>query len=272
MMSRWKRGLLYLLGLTVAGLFTLPFFWAVVSSLRQPGLPPSSTIEWWPQSPHWENYVDIFRLLPMHRYIVNSLIVVAAAVPLTWLTATAAGFAMSQLADPWRRRLFVLSVVLLMIPAMAVWVFRFRLLAWLGLLDTLWALIVPSFAAGSPLFVLLFYWAFRRIPAEIYEAARVDGAGVLAVWWRIARPLTWPTTAGVLVLAFVMYWSDFSSPVLYIYRPDLYTLPVGLQLLKQMDATNWPLLMAGAVVMTLPVVVLFLLVQRFFLRDLTLGR
>jgi multiple sugar transport system permease protein len=119
--------------------------------------------------------------------------------------------------------------------------------------------------------VLLFYWSFRRIPPEIFEAARLEGANPLLIWWRIALPLARSTSVGVIVLTFVMYWSDFINPVLYLYRPETYTLPVGLQILKQLDATNWPLLMAGAAFMTAPIVVLFVFLQRHFLSDMSLG-
>jgi multiple sugar transport system permease protein len=270
-MKSSKSGLHYLIGALVAVIFVLPLYWAIVASLRQPGLPPPRTIEWWPSPPHWENYLEIFRIVPLQRYILNSLFVVAIAVPSTLVTASLAGFGMSQQSNAWRRRLFVLSIALLMIPGMAIWSFRFQVFRWLGLVDSLWALIVPAFAASNPLFVLLFYWTYRHVPAEVYESARLDGAGAGAVWWRIAQPLAWPTTAAVAVLTFVLYWSDFTSPVLYIFRPELYTLPVGLQILNQMDSTNFPLLMAGAVVMTAPVVLLFILVQRYFLYDLSLG-
>ena len=262
----------HLVGILLSALFVLPLFWSAVASLRAPGLPPPRTVEWWPAAAQWSNYLEIFRLVPMGLYILNSLVVVAVAVPVTLLVASLAGFGLSQLAPRLRRRLVVASILLMMIPAMAVWTFRFHILNWLGLVDSLWALIAPAFAGSNPLFVLLFYWAYFRVPAEVYESAQIDGAGAWTVWWRIAQPLAWPTTAAVAVLAFVLYWSDFSGPVLYIFRPDLYTFPVGLQILRQMDPTNYPLLMAGAVVMILPVVVLFALVQRFFMRDLTLGR
>ena len=131
---------------------------------------------------------------------------------------------------------------------------------------------MPAVAGGNPLFVLLFYWACWRIPPELYESARLDGAEAWTVWWRVAWPLVWPTTAAVALLAFVLYWGDFTTPVLYIFRPELYTLPIGLQLLRQMDDTNIPLLMAGSVLMTAPVVVFVLLVQVLFLRDLSLAR
>lgn len=270
-MSRLKPAARTIAGLLVSTIFILPLFWAVIASLRQPGLPPALTIEWWPQAPHWDNYTAIFTLLPMTRYTLNSLIVVLVAIPLTLLTASLAGFAIDQLPDRRRRAMVTLSIMLLMIPDASVWLFRFQILRWLGLLDTLWALIVPAFAATSPLFVLLFYWTFRRIPAEIYEAARLDGANALVVWQRLALPLARPTLVGVTILTFVLYWSDFVSPILYIFQPRYYTLAVGLQILKQLDPTNWPLLMAAAVFMTLPVFVLFILAQRFFLQVVSLA-
>lgn len=272
MTSRLTLGLRHVAGLALTVAFVLPLFWVVIASLRQPGLPPPTTVEWWPAQAHWDNYLEIFRILPLAHYVGNSLLVVAVAMPATLVSASAAGFGLSQLVAPWRRRVFVASVVLLMVPGMAVWLFRFQLLRWVGLQDTLWALIVPAFAGSSPLFVLLFYWTFWRVPAEVYESARLDGASAPTVWWRIAQPLAWPTTAGVMVLTFVMYWSDFTNPVIYIYRPELYTLPIGLQILNQMDATNWPLLMAASVVMAMPIILLFLLLQRFFIHDLSLGR
>ncbi len=261
----------HVLGLAVSFLFLLPIYWIFIASLRQRGLPPPTTIEWLPQSATFDNYTFIFDLLPMARYIRNSLIVVAVAVPVTLYVASLAGFGMAQEDDRWRQRLLVASVVLLMVPGASVWLFRFQILRWLGLLDSLWALIVPAFAAGNPLFVLLFFWSYRRLPTEMYEAARLDGASAWVVWWKLARPLARPTAVTVIILSFVMYWSDFVSPVLYIYKTQLYTLPIGLQILKQLDPTNWPLLMAAAAVMTLPVLLLFIVLQRSFLSDLSLA-
>ncbi len=254
-------------GLAVMVLFLLPIYWIFTASLRQRGLPPPTSIEWWPASPTLENYPYIFDLLPMTRYIRNSLIVVGTAVPITVFIASIAGFAMSQEDDVWRRRLLIASIMLLMVPGASVWLFRFQILRWLGWIDSLWALIAPAFAAGSPLYVLLFFWAYRRVPAEIFEAARLDGASAWTMWWRLARPLVRPTAVTVIILSFVMYWSDFVSPVLYIYKTQLYTLPIGLQILKQLDPTNWPLLMAASAVMTLPVLILYIILQRSFLSD-----
>ena len=256
-----------LAGLGLALLFVLPLYWAFVASLRPTGGPPATGLEWWPAAFHWDTYAEVFRTVPMGRYALNSLFVVSLAVPLTLLTASLAGFALTQLPDAWRRRLVTASVALLLVPGTAVWTFRFHVLHRFGLIDSLWALIVPALAGGSPVFVLLFYWAYWRIPHELYESARLDGAEAWTVWRRVAWPLARPTAAVVGLLAFVFFWGDFSAPALYIYRTKLYTLPIGLQLLRQMDAGNFPLLMAAATMMVAPVVLLIGIVQVLFLRD-----
>ncbi len=267
MSSKVRRILPILAALLTALVFVLPLWWMVVASLRPVGLPPPRTIEWLPVRAEWGNYAEVFRQAPMGRYALNSVLVVSVALPLTLLTSSWAGFGISQLREPWRSRLLIFAIALMMVPSPAVWLFRYQLLRWLGLLTSLWALILPAFAAGSPLLVLLFYWTFRRNPPELYEAARVEGADAWVAWLKIAMPMARPTLAAVTVLAFALYWNDFTNPVLYLFRPSTYTLPVGLQILKQLDATNWSLLMAGAVVVALPMAVLFFFLQPLFLSD-----
>lgn len=253
--------------LAVAVVFLVPLAWVVSASLRPPGLPPPRAIEWLPPAPAWSNYSRLFELLPFARYLVNSLIVAGLAVPLTLLTASWAGFAMAGLDARRREGLVVLSVALLMVPVTALWLTRYVLFKWLGLLDSFAALVAPAVMGSSPLFVLLYYWTFRRIPTELFASAAVDGAGTLAQWRRVAMPMAGPTTIAVSILAFLVYWSDFINPLLYLKSEALYTLPVGLQQLQQLDRTNWPILMAACVVFTAPTVLLFLIVQRYFLQD-----
>ena len=266
---RWWR---HAAGLALAALFGAPLIWMVSLSLRTPGLPPARTIEWIPQPISWGNYVRIFEILPLARYTLNSLVVAAMAVPLTLLTASWAGYAMAQLGARWRGRLAAFSIALLLAPIAALWLPRFVLFTWLGLTGSYAALIAPALMGTSPLFVLLFYWAYVRLPQEMFESARLDGAGAWSVWWRVAVPLSGPTVMAVGILSFLVYWSDYINPLLYLKSPSTYTLPVGVQQLQQMDRTNWPLLMAAAVVMTLPCIGLFAVVQRYFLRDDALAR
>jgi len=250
--------------IVVAAVFVLPLVWVLSASLRAPGQPPPRTIEWVPNPIAWSNYLRVFDLVPLGTYVANSILVVAIAVPLTVVTASWAGFAMAQMASRTRRQLVVLAIMLLMVPITALWLTRFVIFRHLGLIDTPGALIAPAIMGTSPLFVLLFYWTFRRIPSEVFAAARLDGAGLLQLWAIVAMPLAWPTTAAVAVLTFALFWSDFISPLIYLKTEANYTLPVGVQILQQLDSTNWPLLMAGAVLMTGPILLMFLLVQRYF--------
>ncbi len=252
------------LALAVVAIFVMPLLWVVAASLRQPGLPPPRAIEWLPSPIVWGNYGRIFQLVPFASYALNSLSVVALAVPVTLIVASWAGFAMAQLPTRLRRTLLVAAVVLRMVPSTALWLPRFVLFKQLALLDTFWVLVVPALMGSSPLFVLLFYWIFRRIPRELFESARLDGAGLLSIWSRIAMPLAKPTIMTVAVLTFTDYWGDFMNPLLYLKSESRYTLPIGLRVLQQLDQTNWPILMAAAVFVTIPVIGMFLLVQQYF--------
>jgi multiple sugar transport system permease protein len=253
--------------LLVSALFLLPLVFTLSASLRAPGQPPARTIEWIPDPIAWSNYARIFEIVPLGRFALNSLGVGAVAVPVTLLTASWAGYALAQLRQPWRGRLVAASIGLLLVPPTALWLPRFVLFTRLGLGEGYAPLLAPALMGTSPLFVLLFYWAARRIPGELFEQARLDGAGHWLAWRRVALPLSRATVLIVAILAFLVYWGDVISPWLYLRDPDLYTLPVGLQYLQQLDRTNWPLLLAAAVVMTVPAVALFGLAQRYFLSD-----
>ena len=203
----------------------------------------------------------------MGRYILASWLVSGMEVVLTLLVASWAGFGMAQLSRRSWRRLLALSVGLLMVPVTTLWLTRFLLFNALGWIDTYLALLAPALMGSSPFFVLLFYWAFRRLQAECFEAARLEGASPLDIWWQIGLPQVRPTIAAVGSLTFILYWNDFINPLIYLKSQSLYTLAVGLQQFQQLDRTNWPLLLAAALVMTLPVVALFFLTQRYYLQD-----
>ncbi|TPW17638.1 MAG: binding-protein-dependent transport system inner membrane protein [bacterium] len=247
--------------------FLMPAWWVLVLSVRAPGLPPSTAIPWWPTSLALDNYRRIFELVPMARQAINSLIVVAFAVPLTIVTASWAGYAMANLGARRRGRFVVGTVILMLVPITALWLTRFVIVRNLGLMNTLGALVLPAIGGTNPFYVLLFYWTFRRIPRETFEAARLDGAGHWRVWARLAMPLARPTIVTVGVLAFSFYWSDMISPLLFLRSPGNDTLPLGLSSLQQMDVTDMPLIMAGVVVILIPVIGAFLLAHRYFWPD-----
>ncbi len=220
--SRLARGLLRLLA---ALLFLLPIYWLLVASLsgRSGAL---LTAGFWPDALTLDNFRNVWALLPVARYTANSLRVVLIAVPLTLLVSSWAGFALSQLPRASQRRWLLFSLAMLMVPAVAIWLPRFfvyRLVGWHG---SLWALVAPAWMGTTPFYVLVFYRAFRRLSPALFDAARIDGAGVLQLWWQMALHLVRPTTVGVALLAFLFYWGDFASPLLYLNSDEQFTLPV----------------------------------------------
>jgi multiple sugar transport system permease protein len=244
----------------------------VSGSLRKAGLPAPRTPELIPSPLAWGNYERAFELVDIPRYTLNSLFVVALAVPLTVLTASWAAFAMVRLPRRWAAAFIVVSLVALMVPLTALLVPRFVIFKQLHLIGTPDAfpyvpLIAPAIMGTSPFYVLLFYWSFKRLPPELFEAARLEGLGPLAIWRRVAMPLVRPVTVAVGVLAFVFTWSNFLDPLIFLSDQETFTVPLGLRALSVLDRTNFPLLLAGSVAATLPVVLAFLYVQRHFLQE-----
>jgi multiple sugar transport system permease protein len=260
--SRWRP--LWLLVPLAA--FLWPLFWLASTSLQPIGRPLSRRLDPWPADPAPDNYAAVFSLVEFGRFVANSLAVAAVAVPLTVLVASWAGFALAQLPARPRALLAGFAVAALMVPFTAIWLPRFVLFERLGLLDSRLALVAPAVMGTSPFFVLVAWWGFRAVPAETVEAARLDGSGALRTWWTIALPQALPATAAVAVLAFVATWGNFVDPLLYIQSVEKQTVPYGLQLLHQLDATNWPLLMAAAAMATAPPALAFLLGRRWLLR------
>lgn len=255
--SRWR----HLPALLIAVGCLAPFAFVLAGSLREPGPPPrGAQLLPWPLS--FANYPDAWVLVGLPRQIVNSLIVAAVAVPLSILVASAAGFGMARLPRAARRAMVAVTIAAAMIPTTALILGRFRLFGFLGITDTLLPLMAPALVGESPFHVLFYFWAFRRLSPEVFDAARLEGLSEVAVWWRVALPMVRPITLAVGVSAFVDLWGSYLEPLVYLSDPDLFTVPLGLGMLAALDPTNQPLLLAGAVTAAAPVIGLFLLVQR----------
>jgi multiple sugar transport system permease protein len=261
--GRWR----HLPAILMSAVFLLPLLYMVTGSLRKAGLPPPRTPEFLPSPLAFDNYERAFELVDIPRYTLNSLFVAAVAVPLTVLFASWAGFAMSRLPRRAAGILVAVSLMVLMIPITALLVPRFVMFRTVGLTNTYVPLILPSLMGTSPFYVLLFYWGFRRLPGELFEAAHLEGLTPMAMWRRVAMPLVRPITVAVGVLAFVFTWSNFLDPLIYLFDQEKFTVPLGLKLLAQLDRQNYPLLLAGAVTATAPVIGAFLYVQRYFLAN-----
>lgn len=251
----------------VSLLFAAPLTLMVLGSLRGRGVPPPRGLEIVPAEPSLEAYRVLAGLLPLTTYARNSLLVAAIAVPLTVLVASLAGFAIRLLRPRARRFVIAATVAAMLVPVTAVWATRFELFRLVGAVGTFIPLISLALLATNPFLVLVYAFAFRGVPDEQLEAAALDGAGPLRQWRSIALPQARAATLAVVVLAFTFHWANFIDPLLYLDRQSTFTAPLGLRLLQQLNPTDWPLLMAGAVLTTAPPVLVLLLGQRAFLHD-----
>ncbi len=252
--------------LAAATLFALPLVLMVSGSLRPRGTAAPPTPELMPSPASVDSYRSAIELGGLGRAGLVSLAVAALAVPLSVLVASWAGFAMTQLSRRSATVLAVASVVALMVPVTALLVPRFVLYRLLGLTDTLVPLVLPALLATSPFYVLVYYLAFRAVPGDLFDAARLADLSPLQTWWRVAMPLVRPVTAAVAALIFVLTWSSFVEPLVYLYDRDLFTVPLALRSLSTLDRSDHPVFLAGAVLASIPALLLFVVAQRGFLQ------
>ncbi|MFU8876187.1 carbohydrate ABC transporter permease [Micromonospora sp. SL4-19] len=249
--------------LAVAG----PFVWMAISSLKPEreirDVPPT----WWPETVTLDNFRGLFSRLDFPLYFFNSALVAALVMVGNLLFCSLVGYALAKLRYPGKRALFLAVLGMLMVPGMVTFVPQFVLVSNMGLTNTYAGLILP-FLVG-PFGVFLMRQFLQSIPDELIEAARVDGAGEFRIFWRVVLPLCRPALAALGILTFLASWNNFLWPLVVATTEDKYTLPVALALYSVGEnERNYGLLLAGAVVVVLPVLVVFVLLQRHFLRGI----
>ncbi len=244
--------------------FVPPLLLLVSGSLHQPGRPPPPTPDLVPDPTSLDGYRNAIEIGGLIRATANSLVVAAVAVPASVIVASLAGFALVHLTRRATGLVVGATLLALMVPATVLLVPRFALFRWLGLTNALVPLMAPALLATSPLYVLVYYLAFRALPRDLYDACRVEDLTLVQTWWRVGMPLVRPITAAVAVLAFVLTWSNFLDPLVYLYDRDRFTAPLALRSLATLDPTDFPIFLAGAVLATIPALVVFGLAQRRF--------
>jgi multiple sugar transport system permease protein len=249
-------------------LFLLPFAWMVVSSLKREIDVFRLPVRWWPDPLTWQNYVKVWTgVHPLPRYVGNSLIVAVARVIGELITASLAAYAFARLKFRGRDLVFVLYLGTLIIPHQMLLVPRFILYRQLHLYDTLWALILPGIFTVFGTFLLRQF--FLSIPQELSDAARVDGANELQIYWRIILPLARPALASLAILAFVWSWNDYETPLVMLTNEKHFTIPLGLtSYIDESGGFSAALIMAGAVSSVIPIFIVFLIMQRQFIQAL----
>jgi putative chitobiose transport system permease protein len=263
-----SNGLWYVVLVFLAVITVFPFFWMLMTSLKGPGDPVYSVPpQFIPTDPTLAAYGRVLDLLPIPRFFVNSVIVAVCVGGLNVLVAAMAAYPLAKMRFPGRDAIFYALLATLIVPAQLTYIPSFVLAVNVfHYYDTLPAVIFPNLVSAFNIFLLR--QAFRSIPNDLLDAARVDGAGEWRIWWSILLPLIRPSLAAVAIFTFVTSWNDFLWPSLMLHTPDGLTLPVGLAALQSHFISDFRAIAAGVTITVVPILLFFVVVQRYFVRGL----
>ena len=244
-----------------------PFAWMILGSFKSEGELRQAPPTWWPHTASLDNYAHLFSRLDFGTYFTNSVVVAVAVTAGNLLFCSMLGYALAMLDFRGKRFIFLAVMTTLMIPGVVTFVPLFVLVANAGLIDTLPGLILPFLV--SPFGVFLMRQFILGLPRDLLDAGRVDGAGELRIFWKIILPLCGPALATLGILTFLGSWNNFLWPLVVAQSEDRYTLPVALALYSTgQNSTNYSLLLAGATVVIIPILVVFLIFQKRFIEGI----
>ena len=263
------KAAIYLL-LTIFGLlFAFPLFWVASSSLQTWQELRSYIPHLLPAVPQWHNYVDVFTIVPFHRWMLNSFVIILIAVPGALITATMTAYAFARY-NYWGKNFwFVIMLGTMMIPAQVTFIPQYILFFKLKLINTYVPLTIGSWLGGGAFAIFLLRQFIMSIPRDLDEAALIDGAGPMRILVQVLVPLMKPALTTVAILGFLRHWNNFFGPFIYLNRAKLFTAAIGVRYFKVLPQSveqepRDHLLMATAAIMTLPVLILFAVAQRYF--------
>jgi ABC-type glycerol-3-phosphate transport system permease component len=269
-----RSGAAYVLLMLVSGAFMIPFVWMLSMSLQDAQGVYAIPFKWIPPSPQWDNYAAVFKLVPFGRYLLNTVVITLSVLIGTLLSSSLVAYGFSRIRFRGRDLFFAVCLSTMMLPGQVTMIPLYVLFARLGWIDTFLPLIVPAFF-GSPFYIFLLRQFFMTIPREYDEAALLDGAGRLRIYWSIILPQARPALITVGLFTFIGTWNDFFGPVIYINSTQNATLTLGLSMLKTQivgsGVTQWHLLMAAAVLVMIPNVILFFAAQRHLVKGIATG-
>ena len=249
-----------IIGVTLVML--LPFAWMLSASLKLSRDVFVFPIQWIPTEPRWQNYVDIWTRIPLAMFIYNTSKLTLIVTALQLLTSSFAAYAFAKLHFPYKNTLFLGYIATIAMPWQVYMVPQFLLMREFGLNNTHLALIcLQAFTAFGVFLMRQFYMS---IPTELCEAARIDGMNEYQIWARIMLPLSKPALSTLVIFTFVTTWNDFLGPMIYLTRTELKTIQIGLRMFISQYSAEYGLIMAASVVALVPVLVVFLSLQRFF--------
>jgi len=262
--------LAYLLISATAASMIFPFYWMVSGSLKTEVevflVPP----KWLPIPPQWSNYVYVLSSIHFARYTYNSLKIAVFSTAGVVLASSWAAYGFARVRARWRQPLFVVMLAAMMIPGQVTMIPMFIIMYRIGWVNSHYPLWVPAFF-GDAFGVFLVRQYFLTIPQELLDAAKIDGCNHFGIYWQIMMPLAKPVLATLALLSFMGSWNSLLGPVIYLYDEQLFTLPLGLTAFRGMYVTYWAYMMAGATISVIPILVLFLFTQQYFVRGVVLS-
>jgi multiple sugar transport system permease protein len=263
------RSLLYLLLIASSLLMIVPFYWSVGTSLKLERFVFASPPQWWPVPLSLLSYINVLTRIPFINYFTNSVFVAIATTLGHAFFDTLAAYAFAKLKFPGRDKIFFLFLLVLMVPSQVNLIPMYRIMGALHWTDTYLALIIPNLTSVFGIFMMRQF--LMSIPGELLDSARIDGCNEFQVFYKVALPLAIPGIATLVILTFMDRWNDFLWPRIVINSEKLFTLPVGLAQLQMKNTSNVAQIMAGTVLTALPMVIVFLFMQRQFIEGMTAG-
>jgi ABC-type glycerol-3-phosphate transport system permease component len=241
-----------------------PLYWMLVVAFSPRGEVFEPGLRLWPSTLTLENFVKVFDRVPVMSWLGNSIVIGVFVTVFTVIVNLLAGYAFARLHFAGRNTIFMLALATMMIPVQAIMVAQFKLVSGLGVYGSYWGVILPGAAAAFGIFLARQF--FLGIPDEVIEAARIDGAGHLRIFLQIVLPLCKPLIAVLTLLTLLGSWNDFAWPLIALKDNDLFTLPIGLLYLKNQTSPDYNAIMALALIAVLPMVLLFIFFQRYFVQ------
>ena len=256
-----NNALAYIVMTALALVFMIPIIWMLSTSLKARWEIFTWPPQWFPQTLHWENYVDAFAKYPLGRFMANTGVLVVANVIGELLAVPLIAYGFARLRFPAKNTLFIVMLGTMMIPGHVKLIPLFTIYHRLGMIDTYWPLILPAFF-GNPFFIFLMVQYIKTIPRDLDEAARIDGAGTWTILYKIILHLCKPPLTIVIVYTFWWTWNEFLHPLIYLNTFESFPIQVGLAFFKGRYGVEWNLFMAATLVSILPVLILYFFVQK----------
>ncbi len=271
------RTVLYLVAIACSILFMIPFAWTVFSSLKSPSelyvFPP----QWLPATPRFENYQEVFTVAPFARWLWNSVVVAVLGTLGAVISAALVGYSFARFRYPGRDAIFLVTLSTMMLPVEVTLIPLYLLFNKIGWLNTYLPLIVPAWFGGGAFLIFMMRQFFMTIPRDLDEAALIDGASYLRIFWQLIIPLSLPALATAAIITFIGDWNSFLFPYIILNSSEKFTIGIGIKYFQTIASNidsmepRENLLMAASIMMTAPIILLFFAAQRYFVKGIVMS-